>query len=274
MSTDYKSITDKSFKAILNDKKDDSEFLYKIYNELNCWAESELELSQNRTDFQIEKYIIHDNFTISSAFKAALDNRKSVAEGLLARIIDTKKLFREFHYKWDEKDKTQPIWWKSSEGGEELCWYDIDEFILKRTLEDIKIQYKASVDELEFFDKIINRLIEMNDGKLVTLEQFKDDQPLYWERRLANQCLDEVISAKTGVNPGNIRSTRRAAAPTVLSNDVNRSKNLFGNPKNPQEFLDNLEESVAAGILEVSGMDKDSSYLREKSNRPEFGDTK
>lgn len=269
MSTDYKSITDKSLKAILNHKEDDSEFLYKIHNDLNCWAESELELSQNRTDFQIEKYIIHDNFTIPTAFKSALDNRNSVAEDLIFRIIDIKKSFREFHYKWDEKDKLEPIWWKSSEGKEELCWYDIDEFNFHRKLENLKIAYKASVDELEFFDKVINRLIEMNDGKLVTLEQYNDDQPLYWERRLANQCLDDIISAKTGVNPGNIRSTRRAAAPTVLSNDVNRSKNLFGNPQNPQEFLDNLEESVAAGILEISGMDRNTSYLIEKNNRLE-----
>jgi hypothetical protein len=87
------------------------------------------------------------------------------------------------------KDKTQPIWWKTREGGEELCWYDIDEFHFHRMLEGLNRGFKASVEELECFDKLINRLIELNGGKLVSREQYNEDQPNYWERRLANQSL-------------------------------------------------------------------------------------
>ena len=98
------------------------EFMLKVYNECMKWEESERELAQGRSNFQIEKFIVHDNFTLPSAFKAAIINRKSVAEGLLQGIQQAKKAAREFHYKWDGKDKNEPIWWKNGQGHEELCW--------------------------------------------------------------------------------------------------------------------------------------------------------
>lgn len=251
MSELYKDIALAKADDVLDDS---NEFMYKVYNECMKWEESETELASSRSNFQIEKFIIHDNFTIPSAFKAAIINRKSVAENLLQGIQEAKRAAREFHYKWDGKDKTQPIWWKTRQGGEELCWYDIDEFNFHRLIRNLNQGFQAIVEELECFDKLIERLIELNGGKLVTREQFDADQPEYWERRLANQSLDDLLAAKTGVNAGNIRSMRRASAPTVLPDDVNRTKGTFGDPNNPMDFLNALQEHVAKGIEEISGM--------------------
>lgn len=253
MSNNYESIALATSKEVLGD---DNEFMLKVLQEATRWEESETELAQGRSDFQIEKFIIHDNFTIPSAFKAALINRRSVAEGLLQQVIDAKRAAREFHYKWDGKDKTQPIWWKTRQGGEELSWYDIDEFHFHRMLEGLNRGFKACVEELECFDKLINRLIELNGGKLISREQYNEDQPNYWERRLANQSLDDLLAARTGVNAGNIRSMRRASAPTVLPDDVNRTKGSFGDPNNPMDFLNSLQQAVASGIEEITGMDQ------------------
>ena len=253
MTNNYESIALATSKEVLDES---NEFMFKVLQEANRWTDSETELAQGRSDFQIEKFIIHDNFTIPSAFKSALINRKSVAEGLLQQIIDAKKATREFHYKWDGKDKTQPIWWKTHQGGEELCWYDIDEFHFNRMLEGLNRGFKACVEELECFDKLIHRLVELNGGELISREQYNEDQPNYWERRLANQSLDDLLSAKTGVNPGNIRSMRRASAPTVLTDDVNRTKGDFGDPSNPLDFLTKLQDQVASGIGEITGMEQ------------------
>jgi len=253
MSNNYESIALATSKEVLDES---NEFMFKVLQEANRWTDSETELAQGRSDFQIEKFIVHDNFTIPSAFKSALINRKSVAEGLLQQIIDAKKATREFHYKWEGKDKTQPIWWKTHQGGEELCWYDIDEFHFNRMLEGLNRGFKACVEELECFDKLIHRLVELNGDKLISREQYNEDQPNYWERRLANQSLDDLLSAKTGVNPGNIRSMRRASAPTVLTDDVNRTKGDFGDPSNPLDFLTKLQEQVASGIGEITGMEQ------------------
>jgi hypothetical protein len=265
MTNNYEAIALATSKEVLDDS---NEFMFKVLNEANRWTDSEVELAQGRSDFQIEKFIIHDNFTIPSAFKAALINRRSVAEGLLQQIIEAKRAAREFHYKWEGKDKTQPIWWKNRQGGEELTWYDIDEFHFHRMLEGLNRGFKAAVEELECFDKLINRLIELNGGKLVSREQYNEDQPNYWERRLANQSLDDLLAAKTGVNAGNIRSMRRASAPTVLTDDVNRTKGSFGDPNNPLDLLSKLQENVAAGIAEITGMDQQLlSGIEEKEQK-------
>ena len=251
MSETYKDIAIAKAEDVLNDS---NAFMLKVYNECMKWEQSEVELAQGRSNFQIEKFIIHDNFTVPSAFKGAIINRKSVAENLLLGIQEAKKAAREFHYKWDGKDKTQPIWWKTPRGGEELCWYDLDEFNFHRLINGLNQGFQSAVDELEFFDKLIERLIEMNGGELVTKEQFDEDQPEYWERRLANQSLDDLLAARTGVNAGNIRSMRRASAPTVLPDDVNRTKGTFGDVNNPMDFLNSLQEHVTKGIEEISGI--------------------
>ena len=123
-------------------------------------------------------------------------------------------------------------------------------------LEGLNRGFKAAVEELECFDKLINRLIELNGGKLVSRDQYNEDQPNYWERRLANQSLDDLLAARTGVNAGNIRSMRRASAPTVLPDDVIRTKGSFGDPNNPLDFLNSLQQAVASGIEEITGMDQ------------------
>ena len=251
MSEVYKDIALAKADDVLDDG---NEFMFKVYNECMKWEGSETELASSRSNFQIEKFVIHDNFTIPSAFKAAIINRKSVAEGLLQGIQEAKRIAREFHYKWDGKDKTQPIWWKNGRGGEELCWYDIDEFNFHRLIHGLNQGFQATIDELEFFDKVIERLIELNGGKLVTKEQYDQDQPEYWERRLANQSLDDLLQAKTGVNAGNIRSMRRASAPTILPDDINRTKGTFGDPNNPMDFLSSLQNHVSKGIEEITGM--------------------
>lgn len=251
MSENYKEIALANSKDVLDDSH---EFMFKVLSECDKWKESERELAQGRSNFQIEKFIVHDNFTIPSAFKSAVINRRSVAENLLNGIQEAKRTVREFHFKWDGKDKTQPIWWKNRQGGEDLCWYDIDEFNFNRFIDGLDAGFKAQVNELEFFDKLIARLIELNGGHPPTKAEFDADQPVYWERRFANQALDELLAARSGVSGGNIRSMRRATAPTVLEDDVNRIKEGYADPSNPIAFLESLQKHVSSGIDEISGI--------------------
>lgn len=253
MKNNYGEISTASASEIIDDN---NEFLLKVNNEVNRWIDSEIELSRGRTDFQIEKFIIHENPTIPSAFKAAIVNRKSVAEGILDRVICAKHQAREFHLKWGDKDKTQPIWWETREGGKVLCWYDIDEFVFHKDLENLSRHFKAASQELEFFDKIIDRLIELNGGKLITREQFDNDQPEYWQRRLSNQSLDDILQKKTGISSGNISSMRKASASTVLADDRNRTKGSFGDFNDPIKLLENLQKNIESGIAEITDKDK------------------
>ena len=271
MSDNYNEIALAKAEDVLDEEKN-KEFTLKALAECNRWRESEIELAQGRSNFQIEKFIIHDNFTIPSAFKAAVINRKSVAEGLLSSIQEAKKNAREFNYKWEGKDKSKPIWWKTREGGEELCWYDIDEFHFHRFVEGLNSGFKSQIDELTFFDKVIEKLIELNGGHPPTKEEFDADQPVYWERRFANQALDELLAAQTGVSGGNIRSMRRATAPTVLDDDVNRIKEGYADPTNAMAFLESLQKHVASGIEEISGMTE--KILESKEEKKQLAQEK
>lgn len=271
MSDNYNEIALAKAEDVLDEEKN-REFTLKALAECNRWRESEVELAQGRSNFQIEKFIIHDNFTIPSAFKAAVINRKSVAEGLLSSIQEAKKNAREFNYKWEGKDKSKPIWWKTREGGEELCWYDIDEFHFHRFVEGLNSGFKSQIDELTFFDKVIEKLIELNGGHPPTKEEFDADQPVYWERRFANQALDELLAAQTGVSGGNIRSMRRATAPTVLDDDINRIKEGYADPTNAMAFLESLQKHVASGIEEISGMTE--KILESKEEKKQLAQEK
>lgn len=248
---------------------DDNEYLFKVLSECNKWSDIEMATTQNRTNFQIEKFIIHDSYTIPSAFKMAINNRRGVVETLLEQIITCKKKTREFLYKWDGKDKSEPIWWGGGgKSTESLCWYDIDEFEYNRFMETQIYSIKSSVEEIEFFDRILEKLVHMNGGPL-TREQFVEDQPKYWERRLSSQALDELLAAKTGINAGNIRSMRRASSPTVLDDDVNRTRGDFGDPKDMMNLLETLQKNVTEGIEEICGLSTGELLQSNQTNRIE-----
>jgi hypothetical protein len=85
--------------------------------------------------------------------------------------------------------------------------------------------------------------------------------------KTCKSIFDDLLAARTGVNAGNIRSMRRASAPTVLPDDVNRTKGSFGDPNNPLDFLNNLQQAVAAGIEEITGMDQATSFVVLKSKK-------
>ena len=67
MSDNYNEIALAKAEDVLDEEKNRA-FTLKALAECNRWRASEVELAQGRSNFQIEKFIIHDNFTIPSAF--------------------------------------------------------------------------------------------------------------------------------------------------------------------------------------------------------------
>jgi hypothetical protein len=126
-------------------------------------------------------------------------------------------------------------------------------------LKSCELEIRDRIQQMNFFDKIINRLIELNGGKTVTKEQFEAEDHVYWERRFAEQSLDEMVSSKTGISIGNLHSMRRGTAPTLVSDDTNRIKNGYGSLadaiNDPDRFLNTLQEKVLRGIEEVTNTD-------------------
>jgi len=240
----------------------DEEYLRKAFDNVLRWEESDKELAQGRTNFQLEKFALLEGHTLPAAFEATLKSRRQMAEGYMQKLIEMKEKVREFEYKWNDKDKSQPIFWEQSGpggGSKKLCWFDLDELQLTNYLKSSELEIRDRLHQMEHLDKILEKLVEQNGGQPVSREQFLENDGLYWERRFADQAMDEMIAAQTGISIGNIHSMRRASAPAIVDNRNTLPEGYLGinkvleGPQGKMEFLNDLQRKVLEGIQEVSG---------------------
>ena len=236
----------------------DQDLFKAVADEVFRWEQHDKEHAQTRSNFQIEKFIAMDNFTISSAFQSLLRNRRALAEGLFQKITEMKETQREFEYKWNDKPKDGPIEWFTREGGKKLCWYDIDSLNMENYMRLCELEIRDRAQQMQFFDQLLDRLIELN-GAPITKQQFDCEDQVYWERRFANQIHDEILARHTGVSPGNIHSVRNATAPTICQDDKNRIKNdfptmleLFNGAEGIDRFMAVLQASITDGVQHVT----------------------
>ena len=226
---------------------DDNAILQKASEEALRWHEESVELAQSRSNFQIEKFIAHDSPSIPASFHSLLVNRRVLGQNILELVIEIKEKTREFDYKWAKGE--EPLMWDGK-----LCWKDLDDTKLEYYLKSCEIKFKDYYQQMMFFDRLMNKLIEKNGGP-ITREQFEQEDHIYWERRFANQAFDNMVGGRTGVGAGDVSSIRRATAPTILDDDVNRVKSFPTNQSavaNPMEYLDELDRVINEGIESLS----------------------
>ena len=112
---------------------------------------------------------------------------------------------------------------------------------------------------MQHLDKILEKLTEQNGGNPVTREQFLDADGQYWERRFADQAMDEMVAAQTGISIGNLHSMRRASAPAIVDkrNELPEGylplNKVLESPQGKMDFLNDLQKKVLTGIQEVTG---------------------
>ena len=242
--------------------REDKDYLRQAFDNVLKWEESDKELAQGRTNFQLEKFFLLEQYTVPAAFQATIKNRRIMAEGYMQKLIEMKQKHREFEHKWNGKNKTQPIEWHANGpggGGTKLCWYDLDELELANFLKSAELEIRDRIQQMQFFDRMIEKLIEQNGGVPVTKEQFEDEDHVYWERRFAEQAFDEMISKQTGISIGNLHSMRRGTGPALVTGDQNVIKGgypelgLALNPETTLQFAQELQQKVIAGMEEVTG---------------------
>lgn len=81
--------------AVFNDQ-----FLKQASDNVFAWEESDKEMAQGRTNFQIEKFIGLNTHNLSVSFEHILKERRIMAAGYMGKLIEMKERVREFEYKW------------------------------------------------------------------------------------------------------------------------------------------------------------------------------
>ena len=240
----------------------DDEYLQQAFANVLRWEESDKELAQGRTNFQLEKFALLETHTLPVAFENTLKSRRQMAEGYMYKLIEMKQRVREFEFKWADKDRSQPIFWEEGGpggGSKKLCWFDLDELSLTHYLKSSELEIRDRLHQMEHLDKILDKLMEQNGGKPVTREQFLESDGAYWERRFADQAMDEMVAAQTGISIGNLHSMRRASAPSIvdqrntLPEGYMPLNKILESPQGKMDFLNDLQKKVLTGIQEVTG---------------------
>lgn len=243
--------------AVFND-----EFLKQASDNVFAWEESDKEMAQGRTNFQIEKFIGLNTHNISVSFEHILKERRIMAAGYMFKLIEMKERVREFEYKWDGKDKSQPIMWETGGpgGGKKLCWYDLEELELTHYLKGSELEIRDRLHQLQHLDKMLDKLVEQNGGTAPTREQFLAENEEYWDARLAEQALDDLMAAQTGISGANIQAMRRASAPSMVD-PRNQFKEGYLpmdkllDPRGRLEFINDLQSKVMKGYEKLTGAD-------------------
>lgn len=243
--------------AVFND-----DFLKKASDNVFAWEESDKEMAQGRTNFQIEKFIGLNTHNISVSFEHILKERRIMAAGYMGKLIEMKERVREFEYKWDGKDKSQPIMWETGGpgGGKKLCWYDLEELELTHYLKGSELEIRDRLHQLQHLDSMLEKLVEQNGGKPPTREQFLEENQEYWDTRLAEQALDDLMAAQTGISGANIQAMRRASAPSMVD-PRNQFKEGYLpmdkllDPRGRMEFINDLQSKVMRGYEKITGTD-------------------
>jgi len=244
--------------AVFND-----EFLKQASDNVFAWEESDKEMAQGRTNFQIEKFIGLNTHNLSVSFEHILKERRIMAAGYMGKLIEMKERVREFEYKWKNvEDKSEPIRWETSGpgGGKKLCWYDLEELELTHYLKGSELEIRDRLHQLQHLDQMLDKLVEQNGGTPPTREQFLAENEEYWDTRLAEQALDDLMASQTGISGANIQAMRRASAPAIID-----SRNQFKegylpmdkllDPRGRLEFINDLQTKVMRGYEKITGSD-------------------
>ena len=137
--------------------------------------------------------------------------------------------------------------------------FDLDELSLTHYLKSCELEIRDRLHQMEHLDKMLEKLIEQNGGKPQLPENSSLIMMVNWERRFADQAMDEMVAAQTGISIGNLHSMRRASAPSVdkrneLPEGYLSMSKILESPQGKMDFLNDLQKKVLTGI-QVTGQD-------------------
>jgi hypothetical protein len=172
-----------------------------------------------RTKFQLEHFVQKEHDCPERQFLQLIMELKSLRDGWYIDTLEMKKLEIQIERLLATKDDIDQI---------EALKKEYTLATLKEAMEHREREIKNIVDALRKLPKAY------------TYEEIENAESAYWEKRLARQATEDMMSAQTGINPGNIRSIIQAN--TSLKNSFLQFQ---------QSLLDSMYSSKRQVLTEV-----------------------
>ena len=189
----------------------------KIEERITKMSERANEFCQTRSRHQIEKFICEDEYTNITKFRHVSHNSYVAMQEIRRMVIERERTMREIDRKQilfkkyqNTEQNLNPL-----KEDDNIADYDLDIYEKSRQLEDIEIRIKGLSQEVDYMEAICDKLEELN-GKPFTNEQYQEEEPVYWQKRFANQMHQSQIGQQLGIGEGNYRSYLQSLAKPVL----------------------------------------------------------
>lgn len=165
-----------------------------------------------RTSFQLERFVMQEHDLPERKFLQLMMELKSMRDGFIGDCFEIEKLkieIKRLVAKNDELDNLEAM---------------KKQYFLNQLEENMLFRER----EIKTIVRLINSL-----PKIYTYDEIEAAESRYWECRLTRQAFEDMASAQTGINQGNIRANIQAGT-TMAPNLLDFKQSLLNNFINPQ----------------------------------------
>lgn len=178
-----------------------------------------LEFAQARSSFQIEKFIGCDEHTPVTRYRHLAHNSFVTLKATKQAVLQRERA----HLQLERLEKKRASWVRwlrvSALGPDDL---DVQIAALREQVEDLDVQIKGGLAEVDVFEKLCDELEKQNGGPF-TYAQLEAEEPERWHKQLAAQAYQNVLARSIGVGEGNVNAMLCAAEPSILPDGKNVS---------------------------------------------------
>jgi len=164
-----------------------------------------------RTSFQLERFVMQEHDLPERKFLQLMMELKSMRDGFIGDCFEIEKLKIEIKRLIDTNDEIDNL---------EACK---KQYILRQYEENMIFRER----EIKTIVRLINSL-----PKIYTYDEIEAAESVYWEHRLTRQAFEDMVSAQTGINQGNVRANIQAGT-TMAPNLLDLKSKMLTNFINP-----------------------------------------
>ena len=168
-----------------------------------------------RTSFQLERFVMQEHDLPERKFLQLMMELKSMRDGFIGDCFEIEKLKIEIKRLLATNDEIDNL---------EACK---KQYILRQYEENMIFRER----EIKTIVRLINSL-----PKIYTYDEIEAAESVYWEHRLTRQAFEDMVSAQTGINQGNVRANIQAGT-TMAPSLLDFKQKMLTNFINPTTYI-------------------------------------